>query len=202
VTFTAQGTDRATGDAQGVAEVYLYDRVSKKTRLVSVAADGSPAAQASVNGEVSRGGLFVAFSTASALVPDDRNGAVDMYVRDVRAGTTERVSVGSKGAEAAEGGFGTDLSWNGRYATFVTTARLTAHDRDDAADVYRNDLTRSRTQLVSRGDGAVEVPDVEMSDDGRAVAIAPSPDDSSLLLLSDLERGLTTPIAADVVRPE
>jgi Tol biopolymer transport system component len=197
VAFTSQDTDPVTGVAAGTSQVYCYDRETKKTRLVSVGADGASALQASVNGEVSRGGRVVAFSTAAALIPDDRNGAVDMYVRDLDARTTKRVSVATDGAETPEGGFGTDLSSDGRVATFVTTARLSSSDLDDEADAYRHDLVTGKTQLVSRGQGVLAVPNVEMSDDGRTFAISPSPEDDSLLLLADVDSGLTTPLTAD-----
>ena len=197
VAFTSQGADPVAGDREAPSAVLLYDRENEATRLVSVGADGFSAAQDSVNGDVSFRGRFVAFSTASALIPEDRNGAVDMYVRDVRARTTERVSVGSDGAEAPEGGFGTELSQDGRFAVFVTTARLSPRDLDDTADVYRHDRVKSRSRLVSGMRQHVGVPYVEMSDDGRAVTVSPSQGDASRLLVADLESGTTTPVTAE-----
>ena len=44
---------------------------------------------------ISADGRFVAFvSVAADLVPGDTNAVMDVFVRDRRAGTTERVSVG------------------------------------------------------------------------------------------------------------
>src|SRR4051812_30843272 len=62
-------------------------------------------------------GRYVAFTSgASGLVPGDTNGVADVFVRDRRRGTTERVSVSSSGTEARDFGCsGVGISANGRY---------------------------------------------------------------------------------------
>lgn len=50
---------------------------------------------------ISASGQFVAFeSTAPGLVSGDTNAAEDVFVRDAKEKTTERVSVGANGAQA------------------------------------------------------------------------------------------------------
>ena len=50
-------------------------------------------------------GRYVAFTTrASNLVRGDTNELADVFVRDRRLQTTERVSVSSRGAQAVAGG--------------------------------------------------------------------------------------------------
>src|SRR5690242_9539290 len=68
---------------------------------VSVATDGTFGNAPSTGGVFSANGRFVAFvSGASNLVAND-TGNVDVFVRDLVAHTTERVSVTSTGAERA-----------------------------------------------------------------------------------------------------
>ncbi len=86
-------------------QVFLSDRQAGTTLLVSVGFCSRAACQYgnedSVNPRVSAGGRFVVFtSAASNLVAGDTNGDFDVFVRDLRAGTTERVSVGASGTQA------------------------------------------------------------------------------------------------------
>src|SRR5262245_34317256 len=71
----------------------------------------SPGLSATSNGpsrrpSVSDDGRFVAFeSFASNLVAGDTNNSVDIFVRDVQAGTTVRASVGAAGAQALDSSY-------------------------------------------------------------------------------------------------
>src|SRR5262249_39116180 len=61
---------------------------------VSVAANGDQGNDRSLLATTDDEGCVVAFkSSASNLIPDDTNGKVDVFVRDRRQGTIERVSV-------------------------------------------------------------------------------------------------------------
>ena len=87
------------GLAVAAAAPALADTSTEGTnRLVALhAVDGTQAAAKSyINGSAqvsSRDGRFVAFSTASPLVPEDTNGLTDVYLRDAVEGTTTLVSV-------------------------------------------------------------------------------------------------------------
>src|SRR3990172_12074621 len=64
------------------------------TERVSVSSAGVEGNFASSSAAVSADGRFIAFaSNASNLVPNDTNGARDIFVRDRLTGTTERASV-------------------------------------------------------------------------------------------------------------
>lgn len=98
------------------ADYYRVDLQTGQVDPVSVAMDGHAANAAArypqfPTGQcISDDGRYVVFlSSASDLVPGDRNGAADVFVRDVVAGSTERVSVSSSGAEAD------GLTGDGRY---------------------------------------------------------------------------------------
>ena len=96
---------------------------------------GSTASWAFVNagaGPIHRAGRYVAFSSdASNLVEGDTNGAVDIFVRDLDAGTTVRVSVALDGSQAllpplscgggfTEGSFNPQLTPDGRFVAFIS----------------------------------------------------------------------------------
>src|SRR5438067_1781728 len=64
------------------------------TERVDVSTTGQQANAPTFRGNVSADGRFVAFSSfATNLVPDDRNGVEDVFLRDLRLGNTTRVSV-------------------------------------------------------------------------------------------------------------
>ena len=109
---------------------------------------------------ISADGRYVVFaSDAANLVPDDTNDTSDVFVRDRLAGTTERVSVTSKGKEGAFGaasvlGFGQSISADGRYVTFSSTAQLVGGDNDPEFDVFVHDrLTGATTRVSVASDG-------------------------------------------------
>ena len=74
--------------------------------------------------DVSPNGRYVVFtSDASNLVPNDTNGAADVFWRDNQTGVTERVSVRNAGTQAALGGDSGLVSADGRYVASTVTRR-------------------------------------------------------------------------------
>ncbi|WGX99421.1 cutinase family protein [Nocardioides sp. L-11A] len=149
---------------------------------VSVSTAGVPANGHSGHPSVSADGQVVAFeSVADNLVPGDTNGSNDIFVRDLRAGTTARVSVSGAGLQADGGSSRPGISPNGRYVAFWSLARnLTASDQDNAFDLYLHDRVTGTTQRVSvtsaglsfgSGPQGIPLPDrPAVDDDGRFVA--------------------------------
>ena len=118
---------------------------------------------------------FVSF--ADNLVPGDTNLSADVFVRDRLAGTTERVSVTSRGREGNDHSGITservDLSDNGRFVAFDSEAtNLVRNDDNARAEVLVRDRLTGTTELISRGlDGDPATGDSPaISADGRYVA--------------------------------
>jgi Tol biopolymer transport system component len=129
VAFGSFASNLVPGDTNGAFDVFVRDRMLKTTDRVSVATSGTEGDAASFSPSINGDGRYVAFSSeATNLVPMDMNGRRDIFVRDRTAGTTERVSVSSSGAEGdgqsdgpgIRGGlsFGPDISADGRLVTF------------------------------------------------------------------------------------
>jgi Tol biopolymer transport system component len=134
---------------------------------------------------ISADGRFVAFSSeASNLVPADMNGVRDMFVRDRNAGTTERVSVSSAGAEANAASGHAIISANGRFVAFASDAsNLVAGDTNGGSsgspsegDVFVHDRVTHTTQRVSVSSAGAQANSVSsalaMSADGRFVVFS------------------------------
>jgi hypothetical protein len=73
-----------TGDANGVADIFVRSLALNITRRVSVGTSGDQGNQTSTRPTINADGLAVAFDTRSALSPLDRNGVEDVYLNDAR----------------------------------------------------------------------------------------------------------------------
>ena len=134
-----------------------------KTLRVSINASGRQANGASLSASASGDGRFVAFaSDASNLVPRDRNGARDVFVRDLLTRAVQRVSVSSRGTEANGPSMassldlvaGPSISADGRYVTFSSNAsNLVPGDTNGTEDCFVRDLGTHTTTRVSVGSG-------------------------------------------------
>ncbi|WP_031485247.1 TolB family protein [Streptomyces bicolor] len=132
---------------------------------------------------LSANGRYAAFeSEAPNLVPGDTNGVADTFVRDLRTGRVERISVASDGTQADSGTGPAAISANGRYVVLVSTADnlrdWPAPKEYWARDVYVHDRVTGRTEWVSTtpdGGSAYAHGGAEISDDGRYVAFNARP---------------------------
>jgi hypothetical protein len=153
VAFTSTATNLVAGDTNGSADVFVRQLNGGRTIRVSVATGGGQAdSGASSHPDISSDGRYVAFtSTASDLVPGDTNGSADVFVRDLVAGTTSRVSVDDAGAQAYGAGTDPSISWDGRYVAFASTDPALADGVGaSTSDVYVRDRVSGTTSRASR----------------------------------------------------
>lgn len=126
VAFGSSATNLVPDDTNGVADIFVRDRLRGTTERVNVSSAGAQADSASGNSlkpSLSADGRFVAFvSNATNLVEGDTNNRDDIFVRDRRLDTTERVSVSSLGAQATGTSFQPDISSDGRFVAFLSGA--------------------------------------------------------------------------------
>jgi Tol biopolymer transport system component len=156
VVFCSWATNLVARDTNGSSDVFLYDLRSRTTRRVSVSSTGAQATGQNEGAAVSAGGRYVVFwSTASNLVRRDTNGMVDVFVRDVRTGTTTRVSVSDTEQQAASdkptfGSSYAGISADGRWITFVSSAsNLVRGDTNRLEDAFVRDRRRGTTTRIS-----------------------------------------------------
>jgi Tol biopolymer transport system component len=178
VAFDSTATNLVAGDADGaVRDVFAFDLPTGLRRLVSTTADGGPANGPSSSPALSDDGGTVAFvSQASNLVAGDTNGVADVFVRD-GDGPPLRVSVSTGGEQANGPSSQPDLSYDGRYVVFTSSAsNLVPGDTNGAPDVFLRDLDGGTTTRLSvstagaQGNGRSSSPAI--SGDASAVAFA------------------------------
>lgn len=102
VAFESAATDLVDGEDEPLtSDIFVRDLETSLTTAVSVDVDGAAPDGPSFSPAISAAGTRVTFwSSASDLVPGDANGFDDIFVRDLAAGTTERVSVSTTGGTA------------------------------------------------------------------------------------------------------
>jgi Tol biopolymer transport system component len=124
---------------------------------------------------LSANGRHVAFwSSATNLVPNDTNGKQDVFVRDLVAGTIERVSVDSAGLEGDGDSTDPSISADGNLVAFQSAATdLVAGDTNARIDVFVRDRaagTTVRASVDSNGsEGNHESTRAVCSADGRFI---------------------------------
>jgi len=146
--------------ASGVAQA------QETFELVSATPSGAYGNADSVRARVSADGRFVAFeSSASDLIAGDTNGSGDVFVRDLDARVTERVSLTSTNGQIDLGGgngSGPNWVWNspgisadGSIVVFVSrSAGVVPGDTNGVDDVFVRDRVAGTTTRVSlRTDG-------------------------------------------------
>lgn len=197
VAFTSTADNLVAGDTNRKADVFVHDRLQRRTTRVSVSSNGRQGNR--VSGDVNEPGVgvkgffsfssvaisgdgrFVAFaSDADNLAPGDMNRQADVFVRDLRKRVTTRISLANNGREGNRGGGDPAISSDGRYVAFLSAAgNLVRGDTNHTADVFVRDLWRQRTTRISvasdgRQGNRGHSGDPAISADGRYVAFVSS----------------------------
>ncbi|MFE2409227.1 TolB family protein [Kitasatospora sp. NPDC059408] len=157
------------------------------TARVSVGLDGAQPNGDSTALGLSANGRYALFSsTAANLVPGDTNNAYDVFLRDLRNGHVQRVSVADDGSQLNGPTTQASLSANGRYVVFSSgaTNAVAGQATNNAENIYVRDLWAGRTELITAGDPHPAQDqtgrgshDPVISADGRYVAFASSRSD-------------------------
>ena len=160
VVFESTASNLVPGDEGDTSDIFVHDVQTGATTLVSRGLDGEPSNGSSWFGVPSPDGTVVAFwSAASNLVPGDGNGGWDVFVHDLRARSTERVSLDSAGGQAQHWFFFPEcypaVSAGGAQVAFCSEAELTDDDVNGSRDVYVRDRAAGVTTLESAGKGGV-----------------------------------------------
>jgi hypothetical protein len=83
VTFVSAASNLVPNDTNAALDIFVYNRQTQSTSLVSVDSDGILANNSSTFPSISGDGRYVAFaSSASNLVPNDTNNRIDIFVYD------------------------------------------------------------------------------------------------------------------------
>jgi len=133
VAFDSLATNLVNVATNGVRQVYLRDRLTQTTRIVSARGGKAAAQNHCYAPSISADGRCVAFQTASdGLVPGDTNQSFDVIVWDRLAADSVlqstarpafvRASVANSGAQVQFGGIWPAISGDGRSLAFASVS--------------------------------------------------------------------------------
>jgi Tol biopolymer transport system component len=193
VAFTSAASNLTPGDSNEQLDVFVRDRETQATILVSVGPQGALGDGPSVAPSISGDGLLVAFeSDADTLVREDNNGTGDVFVRDLVSRVTRKLSVAGTGQQTESPSFGPDISIDGSSVAFESfSSRLVSGDTNGALDVFVADVASGSLDRVSLATGGEQANErsysPSISADGRIVAFSSFagnlvPDDTNGLL--------------------
>lgn len=177
VAFPSEATNLVRGDTNGTTDVFVRDRLTGTTERVSVSSTGEESDGVSGGPAISADGRFVAFhSDAFNLVPKQNTFQFidQVFVHDRLTGTTEIVSVNDSREEGNSLSFRADISADGRFVVFSSSADNLVPGPQFFHQVFLRDRATGTTERVSEdaagneGDGTSVLPVV--SADGRFVA--------------------------------
>jgi len=180
VAFASDASNLVTGDTNATRDAFVHDRSNGVTTRVSVSTAGVQGNGPTGTVGISSDGRYVVFSSeASTLVSGDTNGAVDVFLRDLQAGTTTRVSVSANGSQASGGGQDPAISGDGAVVAFHSaSADLVPGDMNGANDVFVKYVATGAINLVSLHSSGAQANGpsllVAISGDGLVVAFESS----------------------------
>ncbi len=159
VAFASRARNLGGAHSRSDNDIFVRDRLLGRTLWASPNRQGLEAAGNSEWPSLSADGRFVVFhSDADDLVNGD-TGFTDVFVRDLVANVTERISVDAQGGPAnahALVGAGA-ISADGRFVAFTSVAsNLVAGDVNGLGDVFVRDRQSGVTTRISRGLNGVE----------------------------------------------
>lgn len=163
-------------DDNGVADLFVRDRVAGTTKLVSVAVDGTSGnAGTYVGGSLSNDGRYVAFSSNATDLVAGSHAGNDLYVRDLQSETTTDIALPGPVDDV----WNVTLSGDGNVVAFNSPQHHVPGDNNGGIDTFVYDRTTGQTERVSVDSnenesvatgGAAEFNDVAINDDGSVVA--------------------------------
>lgn len=160
-TLTKGVTDTAGNELESVYELNFTTEIV--IRRVSINSNKGESDNESHPAKISADGRYVVFrSNATNLVDGDTNADKDIFRHDTQTGTTIRISVASDGQQGNGSSLGADISADGRYVVFESTAsNLVDDDTNDGFDIFKHDTETGMTTRVSvdsNGDQADKIP--------------------------------------------
>lgn len=178
VVFSSAASNLVQEDTIAGLDVFLRNRFTGQTVLVSKNAAGKHGNDTSFAPSLSAIGRFVAYaSNADNLVPFDTNSACDVFVFDIQTGEAVRVSVKSTGEEGNDWSGEPQISADGRFVAFSSLAgNLVPGDSNGKKDVFMHDTLTGETRRVSVASGGTQGNDdtrvPSISSDGRYVSFS------------------------------
>ncbi len=151
IVFESDASNLVMGDSNGTTDVFLFDRNNDSLKRLSTNNSGNAGNNTSQRAAISADGRFVAFeSDASDLISGDSNNSSDIFVYELATNNLTRVSIGSGTEQANNDSYRADISGDGRFIVFDSTAtNLVDSDSNSSRDIFLHDRQTGNTSRLS-----------------------------------------------------
>jgi Tol biopolymer transport system component len=141
VVFQSAANNLVANDGNNASDIFRKDLVTGVITRVSTTSTGLEANGTSQRPQLSADGRYLVFqSDANNLVANDQNGKYDVFRKDLATGEIIRLSTDANGAERVGDSYRAQLSQDGRYAVFESSAdNLVPGDNNGLSDIFRFD---------------------------------------------------------------
>ena len=211
IVFSSAAENLVPGDTNLKKDIFLRNRLTGNTILVSHSYTGSGANNISINPSISADGRYIVFeSSASNLVPNDTNGYRDIFLYDNESDQLKIISINNNGEQGDRNSRDPQISADGRFVTYKSFARnLTTGDSNSSSDIFIYEINTGVTSLISKDSSGIlgnnHSGSPTLSGDGRYVVFQSSasnlvPGDSNSvddIFLHDNITGVTERISVD-----
>jgi hypothetical protein len=177
IAFWSDADNLASGDTNGLRDVFVHDAVGGTNFLVSVNTNGVPGNGLSTDPAISGDGRYVTFTSGSSdLVVNDTNNVTDIFLRDLQTGTTSLVSVNTNGGPGNGDSYSPTISMDGRYVLFFSTASnlVPGSVGNSAGNLFWRDMQSQTNRAITSNTGSTTVYAINaaMTPDGQRVAFS------------------------------
>ncbi|NET45183.1 hypothetical protein [Okeania sp. SIO2B3] len=199
-----------SGDTNGAWDVFVHDRQTGVTSLVSVNSAGELGNDSSDDPSISADGRFIAFSsTADNLVSGDTNEVQDIFVYDQQTGVTSLVFVNSSGEQGNRDSQIPIISADGSEILFNSFAdNLVPGDTNEKQNIFIRELETGITTQFNPDSSGNQVNRnsriYSMSSNGRFITFSSSVVDNLVpgeencqMYIHDRETGTNSCITAE-----
>jgi Tol biopolymer transport system component len=175
--FDSYASDVVDGDTNGLPDVFLLDRATGQTTIVSVGPDSSSGDGWALGAHGSADGILIAFvSNAGGYGVPDENGKEDIYLKNMIDGSIRRITLAYDGGETDGDSFVMGMTPGGQLLLLASEAtNLVPGDTNGVQDIFLYELATGAIERVSlTHDGGQALGGASgsgsMSDDGRFIA--------------------------------
>ena len=158
VAFISDSTNLVNSDTNGIAQVYLRDRVNGTTHLVSVSNSGLVSNKDCSKPHISGDGRIVLYeSLGTNLIPGQDNEFKKVFLYEVQNGFTELVSFTDSGNQANKDSLLPAISSNGRFITFTSAAsNIIDSEKTPAFEIYLWDRLTGNRDIIGYNEKGIK----------------------------------------------
>jgi Tol biopolymer transport system component len=141
IAFESLASNLVLGDVNDTWDVFVHERLTGLTSLVSIDSGGAQGTNASNGPRISADGRFVSFWSSSTNFAPSPTLHADVYLHDRVNATTTLVSATPAGGGANESSFFSAVSGDGRVVAFESNASdLVSGDTNGVQDIFVREM--------------------------------------------------------------